>query len=98
MSIQDYLTRQLRWSPVALFRFSALTLNLINMIEYWRDVHSTGHEAGEITYMAKSPIYAGETYQIRTGEVIVGEGRRKLEILVEKNGVLCMKGEISSTA
>lgn len=100
--------RRLSWSPLALFRFSALTfnghmihyntpwaraveghrglvvhgpLNLICMLDYWRDVHSGGGGRGlhqgqqpnnrekeivEISYRAMSPLYAGDEYEIRT--------------------------------
>ncbi|KAI1747977.1 hypothetical protein F4782DRAFT_392093 [Xylaria castorea] len=113
--------RHLSWSPVALFRFSALTfnghkihydapwskseegqagivvhgpLNLINMLDYWRDVIRDGdNEAGEVVYRATSPIYAGERYVISASHNT--DQLRRSEILVEKNGVLCMKGQIS---
>ncbi|KAI0863782.1 hypothetical protein F4860DRAFT_50056 [Xylaria cubensis] len=113
--------RHFCWSPVALFRFSALTfnghkihydalwsrieeghpgivvhgpLNLINMLDYWRDVIRKGNnEVGEVMYRATSPIYAGERYTIRASQN--EDQLRESEILVEKNGVLCMKGQIS---
>ncbi|KAI1740073.1 hypothetical protein F4680DRAFT_120344 [Xylaria scruposa] len=113
--------RHLSWSPVALFRFSALTfnghkihydapwsrsqegqagivvhgpLNLINMLDYWRDVIRDGdNEVGEVVYRATSPIYAGEGYVISASQNT--DQLRKSEILVERNGVLCMKGQIS---
>ncbi|KAI1336335.1 hypothetical protein F5Y15DRAFT_419121 [Xylariaceae sp. FL0016] len=86
-------SRQFRWSPTGLFRFSALTfnghkihynedwaarveghpglvvhgpLNLMNILDYWRDVHGAGKDPHEITYRAVAPLYAGERYVIRT--------------------------------
>ncbi|KAI0470320.1 hypothetical protein F4859DRAFT_486405 [Xylaria cf. heliscus] len=114
------IERHFSWSPVALFRFSALTfnghkihydapwskseerqagivvhgpLNLINMLDYWRDVIGDGsNTVGEVVYRATSPIYAGERYAIRASP---GDQQRKWEVLVQKDGVLCMKGQIS---
>ncbi|OHW94401.1 mesaconyl-c4 hydratase [Colletotrichum incanum] len=113
------IVRHLRWSPVGLFRFSALTfnghmihynepwtkdierhpdvvvhgpLNLINMLDYWRDVYGQdGREVRQVGYRAMSPLYAGDEYTIRTGAV---EGGKNYEILVEKGSTVCMKGEI----
>ncbi|KAJ0164858.1 Mesaconyl-C(4)-CoA hydratase [Colletotrichum tanaceti] len=118
------VVRHLRWSPVGLFRFSALTfnghmihynepwardveghpgvvvhgpLNLISMLDYWRDVYGRdGAEVREVGYRAVSPLYAGDEYTIRTAAV-EGEGNREYEILVEKGGTVCMKGEIISS-
>lgn len=113
--------RQLHWSPVALFRFSALTfnahmihyneswtrnieghpgvvvhgpLNLIAMMDYWRDVHGMGKEAREISYRALSPLYAGDQYAIRTESVEANTW----EIEAVKGNKLCMRGTISSHA
>ncbi|KAI1871431.1 uncharacterized protein JN550_004425 [Neoarthrinium moseri] len=117
---RDYPQRRLRWSPVGLFRFSALTfnghkihydeswtqsvenhqaqvvhgpLNLISILDYWRDVGGRG-DARQIQYRAMSPLYAGDTYHIRTadGERTAQEG--KTEILVEKDATVCMKANI----
>ncbi|KAF7562540.1 hypothetical protein G7046_g1587 [Stylonectria norvegica] len=109
----DFPVRQLRWSPVGLFRFSALTfnghmihysedwtrnvenhpgvvvhgpLNLINLLNYWGDIHGKGESPKQISYRAMSPLYAGETYQIRTDTVRDVEGGRAWELLVEKDG------------
>jgi hydroxyacyl-ACP dehydratase HTD2-like protein with hotdog domain len=116
--------RQLRWSPVGLFRFSALTfnghkihynsdwtrtveghpgvvvhgpLNLINMLDYWRDIHGDKSLISDITYRAMAPIYAGEEYNIRTADVEDMSGQQRYTILVEKQGTLCMKAEIGAT-
>ena len=115
------MTRQLHWSPVGLFRFSALTfnghmihynqdwtrtvenhpglvvhgpLNLINLLNYWKDVHGQGEGPRQISYRAMAPIYAGETYQIATGEVRESGNEKYWEVLAEKGGVRCMRGEI----
>ncbi|KAJ4328360.1 hypothetical protein N0V84_001231 [Fusarium piperis] len=120
---EGFTIRELRWSPVGLFRFSALTfnghmihynedwtrnvedhpglvvhgpLNLINLLNYWRDIHGNGDGPRDITYRALSPLYAGETYNIRTNGARDVEGGRVWDVLVEKNGVVCMKSEISA--
>ncbi|POR34785.1 Putative succinyl-CoA ligase [GDP-forming] subunit beta, mitochondrial [Tolypocladium paradoxum] len=119
----SFPVRQLCWSPVGLFRFSALTfnghkihyneewsrrveghpgavvhgpLNLINILDYWRDVHGGGGnmEPARITYRAMSPIYAGETYNIRTEGTRESRGQRIIDIVAEKNGTVCMKSEV----
>ncbi|KAI0127846.1 hypothetical protein BJ170DRAFT_390673 [Xylariales sp. AK1849] len=121
---RTYPQRRLRWSPVGLFRFSALTfnghkihyenswtqgvenhpacvvhgpLNLINMLDYWRDINGK-REVAEINYRAMSPLYAGDTYYIRTWDVTethTGDGEQ-WEISVEKEGAVCMQGSIRS--
>ncbi|KAM6505115.1 hypothetical protein FSOLCH5_015035 [Fusarium solani] len=120
---EDAPIRELRWSPVGLFRFSALTfnghmihynedwtrnvedhaglvvhgpLNLINLLNYWRDIHGNGEGPRDIKYRAMSPLYAGETYNIRTDGVRDAEGGKVWDVLVEKNGTVCMKSEISA--
>ncbi|KAL6884472.1 hypothetical protein GGI43DRAFT_389073 [Trichoderma evansii] len=113
--------RQMTWSPISLFRFSALTfnahrihydaawsqgvehhpglvvhgpLNLINLLDYWRDVHAVdGAEPNEITYRALSPLYSGENYEVKTSHVT--QSRGKVEISITNKGTLCMKGVIS---
>ncbi|KAF3769270.1 Thioesterase/thiol ester dehydrase-isomerase [Cryphonectria parasitica EP155] len=125
----DLPQRKLTWSPVALFRFSALTfnahmihyneswtrdveghpavvvhgpLNLIAMMDYWRDVHGkNGQEAGEISYRALSPLYAGDEYTIRTdsvGEEDGEKGKKTWEVAVAKGDKVCMKGTILAHA
>ncbi|KAK1625170.1 hypothetical protein BDP81DRAFT_328507 [Colletotrichum phormii] len=120
-SAEGSTVRHFRWSPVGLFRFSALTfnghmihynepwtkdierhpevvvhgpLNLINMLDYWRDVYGKdGREARQVTYRAMSPLYAGDKYTLRTAACDVESGN-KYQLLVEKGDVVCMKGEI----
>ncbi|ROV99922.1 hypothetical protein VMCG_06162 [Cytospora schulzeri] len=111
--------RRFNWSPVALFRFSALTfnahmihyneswtrgveghpdvvvhgpLNLICMLDYFRDVH--GEEPREISYRALSPLYAGDEYTIRTVSTEEGEEGKVWEIVVAKGAEICMKGTV----
>ena len=108
--------RHLCWSPVALFRFSALTfnghkihydpawssaveghagivvhgpLNLISMLDYWRDVH--GKDPQSITYRAVAPVYAGDEYVIKT---IGNDEGKAWEVVAEKKGTVCMKADI----
>lgn len=114
------MERRFSWSPVALFRFSALTfnahmihyseswtrgveghpglvvhgpLNLICMMDYFRDVH--GKEAREMSYRAFAPLYAGDEYVIRTASMEDNnEGGKAWEIVVAKGEKICMKGTI----
>lgn len=67
-------------------------LNLINMLDYWRDVYGKdGREARQVTYRAMSPLYAGDKYTLRTAAV---ENEKRHELLIEKDNIVCMKGEI----
>lgn len=113
--------RELNWSSVGLFRFSALTfnghkihldeawarnveghaglvvhgpLNLICMLDYWRDVHGRGQGQlrlpEQMSYRAMTPVYAGETYHVVTR----GEADGAWDLVVDRNGTSCMKGEV----
>lgn len=116
--------RNLVWSPVALFQFSALTfnahmihfneswtrqveghpnvvvhgpLNLINLMNYWRDVHSRDGaiKAKSIAYRALSPLYAEEEYTIGTEAVEEGNGETiRYRLVVKRGEVVCMRGEV----
>ncbi|RGP69452.1 mesaconyl-c4 hydratase [Fusarium sporotrichioides] len=115
--------RELRWSPVGLFRFSALTfnghmihynqdwtrnveghagevvhgpLNLINLLDYWRDIHGTGESPRGISYRALSPLYASQTYNIRTEAIQDTENGKSWDVVVEREGTTCMKSEITA--
>ncbi|XEV06965.1 hypothetical protein FSHL1_012252 [Fusarium sambucinum] len=115
--------RELRWSPVGLFRFSALTfnghmihynqdwtrnveghpgevvhgpLNLINLLDYWRDIHGNGEGPRGISYRALSPLYAGQTYNIRTETIQDTEDGKAWNVLVERDGTTYMKSEITA--
>lgn len=117
--------RKLSWSPVGLFRFSALTfnghkihynedwtrtaeghpgvvvhgpLNVINLLDYWRDIHGQGTGPDEIIYRAVSPVYAGEEYQIRTLSVTSIQKDLTFEVVAEKDGVVIMKATIIKRA
>lgn len=115
--------RILSWSPVALFRFSALTynahmihynegwatgverhpglvvhgpLNLICMLDYFRDVVHGSEPVLGISYRALSPLYAGDEYSVRTAAPAGarGEGGRAWEVVVAKGARVCMKGTV----
>ncbi|EAA29417.1 hypothetical protein GE21DRAFT_1672 [Neurospora crassa] len=116
--------RVFKWSPAALFRFSALTfnahmihyneswtravenhpgvvvhgpLNLINMLDYWRDVHRVeGSVLEEISYRATAPIYAGEEYAMSSSKMNTDYGI--FEVLVKKGDQVCMTGHISEAS
>ncbi|KUI60017.1 Mesaconyl-C(4)-CoA hydratase [Cytospora mali] len=115
----DDAERRFNWTPVALFRFSALTfnahmihyseswtrdmeghpdvvvhgpLNLICMMDYFRDVH--GKEAREISYRALSPLYAGDEYSIRAAFTEDAEEGKAWDIVVAKGAKVCMKGTV----
>lgn len=114
-------SRQFCWSPVGLFRFSALTfnghkihyneewsnsveghpglvvhgpLNLINILNYWCDVHGKGQTPKHVQYRAMAPLYAGEEYQVSTTNTEEGADGRQFEILAQKQGSVCMKAEV----
>ncbi|KAK8109126.1 hypothetical protein PG984_014927 [Apiospora sp. TS-2023a] len=117
-----YPYRRFRWSPVGLFRFSALTfnghkihydeswarsveghpgwvvhgpLNLINMLDYWRDVcGEQGAVMREIRYRALSPLYAGDSYQISAQRLVGPADGKSVDILVQRGGVDCMTGAV----
>ncbi|KAK5633604.1 hypothetical protein RRF57_009318 [Xylaria bambusicola] len=66
-------------------------INLVCMLDYWRDhCQPEGRVLKEISYRALAPIYAGETYDISAGRI----GDDKWEVLVRKQGKVCMRGEI----
>ncbi|KAK1780641.1 hypothetical protein QBC45DRAFT_407840 [Copromyces sp. CBS 386.78] len=69
-------------------------LNLINMLDYWRDVHRVeGSVLEEISYRATAPIYAGEEYTMSSSKMNTDYGI--FEVLVKKGDQLCMTGHIS---
>lgn len=71
-------------------------LNLINMLDFWRDIHSSKASGSElaipesISYRATSPLYADEKYQIVLEE---GEGTVKVNIY-GPDGTPAMKADI----
>lgn len=69
-------------------------LNLINILNYWTDIHGAGRGPKSVSYRAMSPLYAGDDYAIKT--VAPEETKEKVvEIVAEKDGVICMKAEVS---
>lgn len=118
---QAFPIRKLSWSPVGLFRFSALTfnghkihynedwtrtaeghpgivvhgpLNVINLLDYWRDIHGEGAGPDEIIYRAMSPVYGGEEYRIRTVDINATNSSRVFDVVAEKDGNVIMKASI----
>lgn len=66
-------------------------LNLINILDYWGDVHGGESLPASISYRAMAPLYAGDTYEIKTNGVSDGV----FDIVADKNGNVCMKAEIT---
>lgn len=70
-------------------------LNLINMLDYWRDHCSIdGGKVREVSYRAVAPIYAGEIYDISAQAQAAEERPQRWEAFVQKEGKTCMRGEI----
>ncbi|KAI1055772.1 hypothetical protein LB506_009076 [Fusarium annulatum] len=71
-------------------------LNLINILNFWQDFYSKGKFPSTIHYRALAPLYAGQTYQIQGTKMKSGGymGINKLEIIVQKDGILCMNGAV----
>ncbi len=114
-------SREFCWSPVGLFRFSALTfnghkihyneewsnaveghpglvvhgpLNLINILNYWRDFHGTGQDPRHVKYRAMAPLYSGDKYYVSTTNVDKDSDRPRYEISVQRQGTVCMSAEV----
>jgi len=68
-------------------------LNLINMVDFWRDVNGIDAVPKKITYRATSPLYAGEKYRI-----VMDEEQNKItEVkIVDSYGMVSMLGKIES--
>ncbi|PHH59047.1 hypothetical protein CDD81_3852 [Ophiocordyceps australis] len=124
---QRFPARQFCWSPVGLFRFSALTfnahkihynqdwtravedhatlvvhgpLNLINILNYWHDIHgrqdAAQHHALAISYRAVAPLYAGQTYTIQTRQALETATASTWTIVAcRDDGTVSVKAEIS---
>lgn len=69
-------------------------LNVINLLDYWRDIHGQGTGPDEIIYRAMSPVYAGEEYQLRTLSVQSINRDLVFEVVAERDGVVIMKATI----
>jgi hypothetical protein len=116
----DTIERSFQWSPVALFRFSALTfnghmihysdpwcrkvenhprpvvhgpLNLISIMDLWRDNHSESHGDAprKISYRALAPLYAGDSYKMNMKK----EGEKIVVGVAGGSGKLNMSAEIT---
>lgn len=77
-------------------------LNLISMLDFWRDgkVAKGGHDGftypKEITYRAKSPLYAGESYRIMmAADALMTSKDASIEVASD-DGTVCMEGTVSS--
>jgi hydroxyacyl-ACP dehydratase HTD2-like protein with hotdog domain len=68
-------------------------LNLVNMVNLWRDVRGGNAVPRKISYRATSPLYAGEKYR-----VVMDEEREKVtEVrIVDSYGKTGMVGQIES--
>lgn len=68
-------------------------LNLINMVDFWRDVRGGDIFPKKITYRATSPLYAGEKYR-----VVMDEEENKVTAvkIVDSYGNTSMVGKIES--
>jgi hydroxyacyl-ACP dehydratase HTD2-like protein with hotdog domain len=68
-------------------------LNLINMVNLWRDVQGRDVVPKKVTYRATSPLYAGEKYR-----VIMDEEKGKVsEVkIIDSYGKTSMVGQIES--
>ena len=72
-------------------------LNLITMLDYWRDVcGKQGAVMREINYRALSPLYAGDDYQMSAQRQVRPADGKSVDILVQKGGVDCMTGIVST--
>lgn len=68
-------------------------LNLINMVNLWRDVRGGSVTPKKVTYRATSPLYAGEKYRILLDE----EKNHMSGIrIVDSYGQVAMLGQIES--
>jgi len=69
-------------------------LNLINMVNLWRDVRGGNSVPRRITYRATSPLYAGENYRAMLDE----EKEKISEVrIVDAYGNTAMMGQIESS-
>lgn len=68
-------------------------LNLINMVNFWRDIRGGDGMPKKITYRATSPLYAGERYR-----VVMDEEKGKVTDLriIDSYGKVGMVGQIES--
>ena len=69
-------------------------LNLINMVNLWRDVKGGDAVPKKVKYRATSPLYAGEKYRV----IMDAENENKVtEVkIVDSYGKTSMVGQIES--
>ena len=68
-------------------------LNLISMVNFWRDIRGSSAFPKKITYRATSPLYAGEKYRMMMGE----EKDKVTEVnIIDSYGKVGMVGKIES--
>lgn len=68
-------------------------LNLINMVNLWRDVKGGDVQPKKITYRATSPLYAGEKYRVMMDDEVDKISQVKI---VDSYGVISMLGTIEA--
>jgi hydroxyacyl-ACP dehydratase HTD2-like protein with hotdog domain len=66
-------------------------LNLVNIVDFWRDIDGGSALPKRITYRATSPLYAGEKYRI-----VMDEEKEKITDVrvVDSYGQVGMVGQI----
>jgi len=68
-------------------------LNLINMVNLWRDVRASNSVPKKVIYRATTPLYAGEKYRVLLAE----EESKVSEVkIVDSYGKIAMIGQIES--
>ncbi|EHK44490.1 hypothetical protein TRIATDRAFT_293694 [Trichoderma atroviride IMI 206040] len=72
-------------------------LNVVNLLDYWRDIHGEGAGPDEISYRAMSPVYGGEEYQLRTVGINETNSSRGYDMVAEKDGHVIMKASITKS-
>lgn len=68
-------------------------LNLINMVNLWRDVKGGSAFPKKITYRATSPLYAGEKYRIVMDEEV---DKVSVVTIMDSYGAISMRGQIKA--
>lgn len=68
-------------------------LNLINMVNLWRDARGGDAIPRKVTYRATSPLYAGEKYMVLIDEEVDSVTEAKI---VDSYGKTSMIGQIES--
>lgn len=69
-------------------------LNLISILDYWRDVHGSGKFPRSVEYRAMAPLYAGDEYLVKTKGVNHENKTRSFEIVAQKGDTTCMKAVV----